>query len=613
MYLTPTNKHWVIDIETDGLDDCTRVWCMCYSNVLTDEKGSLTSEEEIRQWFKDHKGHYFVGHNIVKFDAPTLNRLVKIGLGVGRLVDTLILSTLYNPNLEGGHGLEAWGVRLKCPKLEHNDWTKFSDEMVTYCEQDVALTRLLYRKIAQVLTKIGFSEKSCELQHKCTSIINRQRKSGAAFNAAGAMELRAILFKELEELKERIHEKFPPELVLHGEYKKARKKDGTPTSQYLRHVENYPVVEDIDKSAGTYRVFVWRDFNLSSPQQRVERLLALGWNPEEFTPKTAKGGGGNPRPTIKGELSPSLARFADESGIEEVKLIAQWMSLNGRAIMVGTWLDEYNERTGCIHGQLWAASTLRWRHDHPNTANIPAVRHNKDDSIKFGRDGYYTYEARALWTPRSSGRVLVGTDAASLEYRMLAHHVGNDELIKVVLGHDVHQFTADMAGVDRNGGKTLNFAIIYGAGDSKAGSIVGGKAKAGKELKEKLFANIPGLGEAIDEAKREFKQGRISLVDGSKIICPMEHAAFNYKLQGGGARVMFQALVFLEGHIRRKGLDSIKILDVHDEWQYDVAEADAEEHASLAVQAIREAGEELNMKIAMYGKSVIGHTWAETH
>ncbi len=53
--------------------------------------------------------------------------------------------------------------------------------------------------------------------------------------------------------------------------------------------------------------------------------------------------------------------------------------------------------------------------------------------------------------------------------------------------------------------------------------------------------------------------------------------------------------------------------DIHDEWQYDVAEADAEAHASLAVQAIKEAGEELNMLIPMDGKSKIGLNWACTH
>ncbi len=76
---------------------------------------------------------------------------------------------------------------------------------------------------------------------------------------------------------------------------------------------------------------------------------------------------------------------------------------------------------------------------------------------------------------------------------------------------------------------------------------------------------------------------------------------------------MFQAAIFLEGHIRRGGLDSLKVGDIHDEWQYDVAEEDAEEHSRLSCQAIREAGEELNMNIEMAGVSHIGNNWAETH
>lgn len=613
MYLTPDEDFWVIDIETDALVDPSRIWVMCYENVITDEKGVLTDASSIKAWIDDHPKAIFVGHNAIKFDVPIINRLTGTRIAVSRIVDTLVLSNLYNPILDGGHSLEAWGVRLKCPKGDFNEWDRFSDEMVTYCKQDVTLTKLMYKRLAAVLKKIGFSEKSCELQHKMTAIIRRQQQNGFAFDEKGAVELRMRIMGELEELKDRIYERFPPELLPIRDYKGAIRKDGSYSKQYVQHLEHFPKVEWLNRDAGTYRAFDWVEFNLASPPQRVEKLLALGWEPEEFTPKTDKGGGGNPQPTKKGELSPSLARFAEESGIEEVKLIAQWMSLNGRATMLGTWLDEYNPETGCIHGQLWPAQTLRWRHDHPNTANIPAVRHDKSDNVIYGREGYYTYEARSLWKPREAGRVLVGTDAKSLEYRMLAHHVGNEELIKVVLERDVHQFMADMAGVDRPGGKTLNFAIVYGAGDAKIGSIVGGKAKAGKELKEKAFANIPGLGEAIEEAQSEFKQGRISLCDGSLIICPRINAAFNYKLQGGGARFMFQACIFLENHIRRAGLDSLKVGDIHDEWQYDVAKEDAEEHARLARQAMVEAGEELNLRIPMDGESKIGNNWAETH
>jgi DNA polymerase I-like protein with 3'-5' exonuclease and polymerase domains len=76
---------------------------------------------------------------------------------------------------------------------------------------------------------------------------------------------------------------------------------------------------------------------------------------------------------------------------------------------------------------------------------------------------------------------------------------------------------------------------------------------------------------------------------------------------------MFLASYFLERHIQQQGLDSLKVGDIHDEWQYDVAKEDAEEHARLAVQALVEAGQELNLNIPMDGKSIIGNNWAETH
>jgi DNA polymerase I-like protein with 3'-5' exonuclease and polymerase domains len=71
--------------------------------------------------------------------------------------------------------------------------------------------------------------------------------------------------------------------------------------------------------------------------------------------------------------------------------------------------------------------------------------------------------------------------------------------------------------------------------------------------------------------------------------------------------------IFLEKHIRRVGLDSLKVGDIHDEWQYDVAPADAREHARLSVQAIREAGEELNLNVPLDGTAKEGLTWAQTH
>src|SRR3546814_19649872 len=103
------------------------------------------------------------------------------------------------------------------------------------------------------------------------------------------------------------------------------------------------------------------------------------------------------------------------------------MSINGRANMVNTWLNEWNEADNCIHGKLFVADTLRLRHQAPNTANVPAVRvkEHKDPEgrvirkeVLYGESGYSTFVASDLWVARH-GSVLVGTDAAGIELRRL--------------------------------------------------------------------------------------------------------------------------------------------------------------------------------------------------
>ncbi len=359
-------------------------------------------------------------------------------------------------------------------------------------------------------------------------------------------------------------------------------------------------------------------FNLGSSKQRTEKLLELGWKnrPDEVTK------GRSPKPFTAGKLAPSLEEFISEEqeGAEEVRLIAEWMTINGRANMINNWLENWDEETGCIHGKLYVADTLRFKHNSPNTANIPAVRikEEKNDrgkvvssSVLKGLDGYFTYEARDLWTARPN-RVLIGTDAAGLELRMLAHYLNRPEFTEQVINGDPHQYNADLAEVTRPTAKTLIYAIQYGAQAKKVASIINGTVKQGKELRQRFLDRL-GLTEVMEGAQDEQKNGRISLIDGSQVVCPSPHAALNYKLQGGGARVMALGSIILERNIRRCGLNSIKVGDIHDEWQYDVATDDARQHSELSVQAIREAGEELNLNLPLDANAQEGMTWAQTH
>src|SRR5688572_14719122 len=103
MYLTPTNKHWIVDIEGNGLKP-TIVWVVCVANAITEEKHTFTSYEKIKQFFQEKcaEGCYFVGHNFIGYDGPVLNRLVGTRISINRMVDTFLLSMLYSPSLGGG-------------------------------------------------------------------------------------------------------------------------------------------------------------------------------------------------------------------------------------------------------------------------------------------------------------------------------------------------------------------------------------------------------------------------------------------------------------------------------------------------------------------------------
>ena len=147
---------YVIDIEADSLDP-TIVWCLCWENVLTGYKGECTNYEEISKFFEDTVGGLYVGHNIIKYDGPVLSRLCGAPLSVANCIDTLILSTLYSPSIQGGHSLDAWGERLGKPKIEFSDWSRLTKKMVEYCHQDVSITAVLFRRLIKTLNDIWLS------------------------------------------------------------------------------------------------------------------------------------------------------------------------------------------------------------------------------------------------------------------------------------------------------------------------------------------------------------------------------------------------------------------------------------------------------------------------
>ena len=598
--------YYVVDIETDPIP-ATKIHCVVFQNVQTEELFVFRPSELslLAGWCRDRPTAVFVGHNALSFDVPTLNRLAGTSVALDRVVDTLCLSYLYDPRMSkpegckaGPHSLEAWGIRFKSFKEGFDDFSQFSEELLSRCIQDVKLTRTLFLRLTERMAARGFSELSCQIEHEIRIVLDEQERNGWYFNLVDAKKLHEHLIEKQSVLTESIQKLFPPTLERCGSYSYRVKLNGEPVASYLRHCETYPRIE-WDEDGLIYHVLDWQEFNIGSPKQRIDKLLSLGWVPQKFTDKGT--------PQVDEE---SLLAFHEESKVPEVKAIADWLVLQGRATMLQGWINNCGP-DGRIHGRVFTcgAGTRRMTHNSPNTANIPKAK----EKVPYG------IECRTLWTVHDrTKRRLVGYDAAGLEMRCFAHYLDNPEAARLYTEGDPHQFNADLLGIERDPVKNVFYAFIYGAANEKLGwtgntSLVSpvDQAKFGKLIRGKLIKNTPGLKKLTEEIAAEGDWLRT--IDGGFVRCFSPHARINYKLQSAGAIVMKQSAIFIRQRIKEKGYDALAVGNIHDEGQFDVDYRCATEVGELCVQALRDAGEELGFRVALDGAYKVGLTWADTH
>jgi DNA polymerase I-like protein with 3'-5' exonuclease and polymerase domains len=199
---------------------------------------------------------------------------------------------------------------------------------------------------------------------------------------------------------------------------------------------------------------------------------------------------------------------------------------------------------------------------------------------------------------------------------MLAHYMNDKEYTNEIINGDIHTANQMAAGLrSRDESKTFIYAFIYGAGSKKIGSIIGGSERDGERVKEKFLRATPSLRSLREKVDGVAKSNRRWLkgLDGRKIIIRHPHAALNSLLQGAGSCVMKVALTLLDQYVINKRIKAYPVVNVHDEFQYEVEEGRADEFGRLAVQAIKDAGRKLKLRCELNGQYKIGNNWAETH
>ena len=283
--------------------------------------------------------------------------------------------------------------------------------------------------------------------------------------------------------------------------------------------------------------------------------------------------------------------------------------------MVKSWVEAIDDDTGRIHGSVnpCGAVTGRMTHSKPNCAQVPATRFDKDGNILWGFKGGYGADCRDLWIV-PDGYSLVGCDASGLELRMLAHYMDDHKYTEEVVSGDIHTANQKLAGLyTRDQAKTFIYAFLYGAGDVKIGQVVGGGAKRGRELKKNFLDNTPALKKLREKVLKSIKKGWVLGLDGRKLHIRSEHSALNTLLQSAGAVIMKKALVLLDTYATQYKIDYKFVLNVHDEFQCEVREDQADFFGGLAVGSIVQAGEAFNLNCPLDGQYKVGRTWQQTH
>lgn len=578
---------YVLDIETNGLTPDT-IWCAVMGQESHRDAGafnqqlrSLTDEDTI------------YAHNGIGFDYPVLADLWGCptrGLSVPggpALRDTLVLSRLANPSRDNGHSLDAWGQYLGFPKGSHSDWSQFSEDMLAYCRQDVEVTKRVLEVLKHELK--DFTGECITLEHEVAHIIKQQERNGWLLDQKHCHLLLAELKERMYELEDEVHQRFKPRYTFVKEVVPKYNKDGSLSVVGLKYLGDACT----ELCGGVHSRIQLDTFNLGSRQQIGDYLIKFGWKPEEFTPS------GQPK------VDETTLMNVD---IPEAQLIAEYLTVQKRIAQVQSWLDAVGP-DGRVHGSVNSngAVTGRMTHSGPNMAQVPA------SYSPWGK------ECRQAWIA-PEGYKIVGCDAESLELVMLAHYMQDEGFIKAVSegnkddGTDPHTVNQRAAGLDtRDQAKTFIYAFLYGAGDAKIGSIVGGTAADGRVLKQRFLSRTPALARLRDQVEGAAKRGWLRGLDGRCIHVRSTHAALNTLLQGGGAVVMKKALVMLDYHIKARKLDAKFIGNIHDEIQMEVRADHAETVRWLSESCIAAAGKHFNLRCPLRGSAQIGDNWYETH
>lgn len=641
-------KVCVADLEANGfLEDADRVWCGVFIDVRTEEVREFRPDQVQEMLSFMDTLDVCVFHNGTGYDYPLLRKLYGFDFK-GVRIDTLLMSRLQRPDRQlpfncknraaGPHSIEAWAYRVGRRKPEHNDWTQFSEEMLTRCREDTFILLDVYRE----LKKEGGKEwrRAHPLTHNLFEILHQQEQYGWLVDQDWMAYSIQTLTRWMDRIDKVVVPTLPPVLVIEED-----KKNGTYNyvkKPFLKSGKHSQATMDwfgdsgaggnsLHCVAGPFSRVSFRPVNLNSNSEVKDWLLREGWIPEAWNYKKVDGKlvkdeDGNFIPT-----SPKLNEDDPFLGVQGKvgMLLVKRVQCRHRRSQIEGWFKNLHPDGRLRQGIGGICTTARLR--HKVIVNVP-----NDDSF-FGK-----------WMRKcficKPGYKLVGIDSAGCQNRMLAARVGNPDFTKTLIegdkakGTSIHQVNqkaiAEMGVVvNYHQAKNLNYAFMFGARDPKLGAIIGKGKDVGATVRAALLGVAPGFEDLVTSLTEEWRSnaksrrnkwnrleyydGWVVGLDGRPIFIETEHQILVYVLQSDEAIMMQTALVLLKKWLDDKGWEFGReygwTANIHDEFQAEVRDDCVEEYCKLGELAITEAAVMLGIQCPHKGEAKVGLNWFETH
>jgi len=510
-----------------------------------------------------------IGQNI-KYDYQVLRRN---GIELqGLWCDTMLASYLLNP-VRSSHGLDSLAVEFLDHKMisyqevagkgkEQLNFAQVPVEQASvYSCEDADATFLLQGIFLPRLSEAGMDSLFFDLEMPLVKIIAEMELQGVKLDLRLLRELSGIFADQLAILE-----------------------------------------KEIFASAGC-------EFNINSPKQLGEVLFERLKLPAGRKTKT----GWSTDMDV-------LTRLALDHEI--ASLILQFRSISK---LKSTYTDALpklvDPSTGRVHTSYNQAvtNTGRLSSSEPNLQNIP-IRSEEGRKIR-----------RAFIA--EEGALLLSADYSQIELRVLAHLSG-DRVFCDAFAHDedIHTRTASevfdlLPGLVtpemRRQAKTINFGVIYGQGAFSLARELGVTTKTAKEFIDNYFRRHSGAREFLDACVREAeKNGCVTTILGRKLPIPdiassngnirafAQRNAINYPIQGSAADIIKQAMVRVSERMRREGLKSRLIMQVHDELVFEVPE---DERVEMELLVCHEMEHAVALRVPLKVDLSCGRNWSEAH